>query len=378
MRVATGGRKPPGLHWGHTVLDLRDLIRACKAEPDDDAPRLILADWLEEHGDADRAAFLRLQVQTPDITEDDRPPVRRWAEPWERLGEEIRATPCNGAGLYHVQFRRGFLRVRDAYQELYDRLDRILNPPFDWTWVEEIKFGSWHDGDWTPLFQSPRLLELNRLEFSDDDYRSNLCAALLASPYLATLRHLKMLMAGLDDDGAERLSQCNGLSGIRSLHLAEMPVGQSGARAMARSELWDGLRTWRVRGARFGDTGLADFAVGRRRPLLESLDLSCGEYSDDGLTELARSDRFPRLRELGIGFRTLNGDGVCFDGPGVEAILRSPSFSGTRISMTIISDRPTPPGLVNLAREYPEQLIIAKNPPRPLHIERLTSDSSSR
>jgi uncharacterized protein (TIGR02996 family) len=43
-----------------------DLLRAVLAEPDDDAPRLVLADWLEEYGDdADRAraAFIRVQCE---------------------------------------------------------------------------------------------------------------------------------------------------------------------------------------------------------------------------------------------------------------------------------------------------------------------------
>src|SRR4051812_22083155 len=31
--------------------------------PDDDAPRLVFADWLEEHGDADRATFIRAQCR---------------------------------------------------------------------------------------------------------------------------------------------------------------------------------------------------------------------------------------------------------------------------------------------------------------------------
>lgn len=36
------------------MSDLHALIRACKDEPDDDAPRLILADWLDEHREANR------------------------------------------------------------------------------------------------------------------------------------------------------------------------------------------------------------------------------------------------------------------------------------------------------------------------------------
>jgi uncharacterized protein (TIGR02996 family) len=38
-----------------------DLLRAVLAEPQDDAPRLILADWLDEQGEGDRAEFIRCQ-----------------------------------------------------------------------------------------------------------------------------------------------------------------------------------------------------------------------------------------------------------------------------------------------------------------------------
>jgi uncharacterized protein (TIGR02996 family) len=39
------------------------LLRAIIENPDDDAPRLIYADWLDEHGDPDRATFIRLQCE---------------------------------------------------------------------------------------------------------------------------------------------------------------------------------------------------------------------------------------------------------------------------------------------------------------------------
>ena len=48
---------PPAVHpeW--------DAFRsAIVAEPDDDTSRLVAADWLDEHGDPDRAAFIRIQV----------------------------------------------------------------------------------------------------------------------------------------------------------------------------------------------------------------------------------------------------------------------------------------------------------------------------
>jgi uncharacterized protein (TIGR02996 family) len=39
------------------------LLRRCKEAPEDDAPRLVLADWLEDSGDAARAGFVRLQLR---------------------------------------------------------------------------------------------------------------------------------------------------------------------------------------------------------------------------------------------------------------------------------------------------------------------------
>jgi uncharacterized protein (TIGR02996 family) len=42
--------------------ELRALLAACHADPDDDTPRLVLADWLQEHDDP-RGELMRLQVR---------------------------------------------------------------------------------------------------------------------------------------------------------------------------------------------------------------------------------------------------------------------------------------------------------------------------
>jgi uncharacterized protein (TIGR02996 family) len=36
------------------------LLEQAKETPEDDSPRLVLADWLDEHGDAERAEFIRV------------------------------------------------------------------------------------------------------------------------------------------------------------------------------------------------------------------------------------------------------------------------------------------------------------------------------
>lgn len=43
-------------------MDDEAFLEAIRASPQDDRVRLVYADWLEEHGDADRAEFIRTQI----------------------------------------------------------------------------------------------------------------------------------------------------------------------------------------------------------------------------------------------------------------------------------------------------------------------------
>ena len=47
------------------MTDTAAFLRAVCERPADDAPRLVYADWLDEHGAADHAEFIRLQVRPP-------------------------------------------------------------------------------------------------------------------------------------------------------------------------------------------------------------------------------------------------------------------------------------------------------------------------
>jgi uncharacterized protein (TIGR02996 family) len=47
------------------------LLAAIHEAPEDDAPRLVYADWLEDHGESDRADFIRAQVELARLDEAD-------------------------------------------------------------------------------------------------------------------------------------------------------------------------------------------------------------------------------------------------------------------------------------------------------------------
>jgi uncharacterized protein (TIGR02996 family) len=53
----------PTAWYNPGMTDRAALIAAVLANPDDDLPRLIFADWLDEHGEPDRGEFIRVQVE---------------------------------------------------------------------------------------------------------------------------------------------------------------------------------------------------------------------------------------------------------------------------------------------------------------------------
>jgi len=69
------------------MSDTLPFLRAIAEEPDDDACRLVFADWLEERGDW-RAEFLRLDCRLKGMAEGEDGPAAlkaRWDELWSRL-----------------------------------------------------------------------------------------------------------------------------------------------------------------------------------------------------------------------------------------------------------------------------------------------------
>src|SRR5437879_720363 len=81
---------------GGSLMSLEDAFLADILEhPDDDTPRLVYADWLDEHGQAERAEFIRVQCELERMPEgnptrlalEDRAAEleRGWAPTWARL-----------------------------------------------------------------------------------------------------------------------------------------------------------------------------------------------------------------------------------------------------------------------------------------------------
>ena len=94
------------------------FIRAIEAEPEDDAVRLVFADWLEENGNADRARFIRLQCEHPRLygrtsSQGDSPRRHELEQEIDALLKKHREAWTVGlpAWARKESFKRGFLHI---------------------------------------------------------------------------------------------------------------------------------------------------------------------------------------------------------------------------------------------------------------------------
>jgi uncharacterized protein (TIGR02996 family) len=186
--------------------ELVALLDACKDAHDDDAPRLVLADWLEEHGGADdraRAEFVRSQVARERLDHEqpewgrclrrERELLRAHAAVW--LGPITRVGTVDWDSL--ATYSRGLVHLPAGVAGLAAAQEREgLAASEEWAWVDGLALSpSGGDGDGGPelLCGSPLFDGLTELYFRDWNWRADAAgglAALLASRPWTRLRAL--------------------------------------------------------------------------------------------------------------------------------------------------------------------------------------------
>jgi uncharacterized protein (TIGR02996 family) len=102
------------------------FLDAIIASPDEDAPRLVYADFLEEHGQPERAEFIRLQCELAKTPAGER---RKALEAKERAlleaHQETWVWPLMSP-LLHWTFRRGFVEGL-AHSGIFQRTETFLD-----------------------------------------------------------------------------------------------------------------------------------------------------------------------------------------------------------------------------------------------------------
>ena len=333
------------------MTDADAFLAAIVAAPGEDLPRLVYADWLDEHGDPDRAEFIRLQIAV----------ARGELAGARALAAGARALELQAANkarweipdLHGGQtFRRGFVEgLRISTEEFVTHADRIgraapvtglqlvnVGPHLDalvrvpWlSRLEELDLANNWVGHWLDdllaavPFPNLRALELrNNVLFADAVRR---IAA--RAPALPRLTRLNLSGNPVSDEGAEALAETPNLHGLTDLILrSDMQpftdcVHAAGAGALARGRSLTRLRYLDLAGHYIGDAGLVELARSPVARTVEHLDVSdndIGELGDSGVEAVVESAEFARLGVLNLGRNTLGRLGA-------EALARWPRLA---------------------------------------------------
>jgi uncharacterized protein (TIGR02996 family) len=244
------------------------LDRVC-ADPDDDAPRLIFADWLDERGDP-RGEFIRVQValarlpvgdpRRDTLADREAALLARFHAPW--------SDPLKGIAGWTV-FRRGFVETVNidgrTFLRRADDLFRLA--PVRHIWLLDV--GSTLER----VMACPQLARLTALTVYAQHIDERLARFLVESPHLGGLRALNIGRNRVGDRGVERLAWTPRFRDLATVDLSDNAVGDAGARTLAES------------------SNLAN---------LESLELRRNDLTRAGLGYLCSSSVLARLRYLGL------------------------------------------------------------------------------
>lgn len=297
--------------------DEQALIAAVAVAPDDDTPRLVLADWLMERGDA-RGAFIALQCGRARAEQVDAP----WSdEDWQRertlwdANAEAWTRSLPAAGRAGYTFARGFpdhlcLHAPDAFTadngpELLaaaPTLRTLGSPGLFLAWHPHAPWGALPDLE---LFELGYDIDVPSIELHGVRRLSlpNVVQRELPIAHAASdLEHFGLVYGvygGSDGpmDGAPHVAYAWSLPSLRSLVLGNMRVDLA---ALA------GLRIQRLGLFNVEPTPDAVLALVERNPALEVLELAESTANALGGLRLAELvARAPNLRRLRVSVPAL-------------------------------------------------------------------------
>jgi uncharacterized protein (TIGR02996 family) len=310
----------------------QNLLQAIHESPADNSLRLVLADWLAEHGEAERAEFIRIQVElhgvsssflleTPrqiDLRRREKELLAEHRHAWLGPLVSLEAGPRGAArGTSRkvldakFSFERGLPQVRlgpDA-QPLPDLLDAP-----QWDWVVDLQWHSgWRAANVLHFLSCARLAQRKHLTVRGNKTKRSSreeVAALVASPRLARITTLDLCGNQLDATAAAALAASPHLAGLTELDLTFNKIGDEGAAALAASSAFCNLSTLRLRGSNISVAGATALATSLHVARLTTLDLSENEIGNDGVAALAASRHLARLTDLNLRMNRIGNEGA--------------------------------------------------------------------
>ncbi|AWM39750.1 Leucine Rich repeats (2 copies) [Gemmata obscuriglobus] len=282
------------------------FLQRIRAYPDDDAQRLIFADWLDEEGDP-RGRFIRVQLALAHLPEGDRARPALLAEERQLLAahRDTWEAPLRGL-ISGPVFRRGFVdEVKVEAKQFLQHAHRI----FDATPVRRVHLLD-VGGNLPAVMQCPYLSRLSALTVYAQHASEPLARAVARSPHLGALRVLHLGRNRLADDAVEHLAGSPNLPALEELDLSENEIGETGALALAGSPHLGNLRRLELRENRLGPGGAEALAGSDRLTSLRTLGLGENEIGTPRLLSLARPHALLTVPVLDLTMNELTHTGL--------------------------------------------------------------------
>ena len=195
------------------------LLQAIRQQPDDDAHRMVYADWLGENGDGDRANFIRFQcwAEEANATPANRDKwladaaalLARHRQEWEQ--------PLRDLGATEVEFHRGFpCHITIPAAAFLDHAGEI----FERAPIQSLRLTNLTASQVPALASSAHLANLTTLDLGYNYIGDADAAALADSPHLAGLTALNLGYNRIGNAGAVALANSPHLANLTALDLA--------------------------------------------------------------------------------------------------------------------------------------------------------------
>ncbi len=363
------------------MTDEEALRAAVLAHPYDDTPRLVYADWCDDAGHADRAAFIRAQIDAARAEPwgaADREAMRRanallavYAEEWTAHVSE--AVEWHGfergfieqVGLYAHRFARGLDEacraepvrraqlIRGLAQVNDSPLEEVLTSPH----LSQLHAFDLHEATLTASVEFEFVTEHDQLAGLTDLSLAGLrvppdwLMRFLAGPHLPALVALDLsnipnlgpaLARGLMEGGNRRFTKLN-LTGVRLL--------SNDLKGVLSSRALGGVEELRLGWSFPGPGPVTMLELGWVMPWarLRLLDLTGQQLGPDGVKEITRERAAAGLRWLGLARNHLGSAGA-------EWLLESRHLNLYHLD---VSDNGlSPPLLAALRARFPDALVI--------------------
>lgn len=342
------------------------ILRLIDSTPDDDAPRLVYADWLDEHDDAERAEFIRLECELArqtTWTQERRNQEERIGALWQKHARKWLGPFLLGDGQW--ESRRGFpeqltwlgaagpLQTYLSQMAEYDALEGTdLLPPG--IFLRSLVFNR-PEADFARVVAAwPGATRLRSLRFSgmansNHSIRDDGFAALIQSPHFANLEELHLEWNALPNQCAQMLAHVTNFPALKRLNLCGSEVRWGALSSIARTQSWSHLEaldlfdtndrggwsvdcfsglgmsgiTWlNLGGNRSGNTGIDALSASMLVQQLRYLDYSGNQLNDEGARLLANTP-WQQLEHLDLTHNDI-------DDAGAIALANSPFLGDLR------------------------------------------------